>query len=397
MNVFAKKSIANINMRIKSRIKSRLRAFSTLKCKQPIVIFQSDDWGMVRSPEKKDFISNFGEPKIWAYDQLESVAELELVFQILSKYKDPNDNPPLIEANFIVSNPDFEATKNNGYQSIVLKPISQYTELIKKWNEGIKGRLFIPQYHGRLHFNSDKMLDMIQNDTESKAIFDLHLHGGVNNYNKGNWILHSEYQKWEDGSELPYNQLLQWIEGGRSDFFNAFGYYPKSTIAPQYVFTPSTAKAFAELGFQTIQGTNMQVYKKNEFKIIKNIPTGSTYYKGLIASGRNVKFEPSRDNTEWKYESVIKKCVNFINKNIPVIIDSHRINYVGKFGEEGREGLDKLIGDLIKRGCRFLTSEEFSEAVINNGYYCEFGTGKKRKIEFINNSKIMQLLRNQLD
>ncbi|MDW5290743.1 hypothetical protein [Formosa sp. PL04] len=384
-------------MKIKSRIKSRLRAFSTLKCKQPIVIFQSDDWGMVRAPENKDFISNFGEPKIWAYDQLESEEELELIFQMLLKYKDANDNPPLIEANFIVSNPDFEATKENGYQSIVLKSISQYSELNKKWNEGVKRRIFIPQYHGRLHFNYDKMLDMIQNDPESKAIFDLQLHGGVNNYNKGNWTLHSEYQRWEDGTELPYNQLLQWIEVGISDFFNVFGYYPKSTIAPQYVFTPTTARAFAELGFQSIQGTNMQAYKKNNLKRLKNIPTGSTYYKGLIASSRNIKFEPSRGNTDWKYESVIKKCVNLINKKIPVIIDSHRINYVGKFGEEGREDLDKLIGDLIKRGCRFLTSEEFSEAVINNGHYSEFGTGKKRKIEFINNSKIIQLLRNRLN
>ncbi len=384
-------------MEIKRRIKSRLRTITTLKCKQPIVIFQSDDWGMVRSPENNHFISNFGEPKIWAYDQLESVEELELIFQLLSKYKDANNNPPLIEANFIVSNPDFEATQENGYQSIILKPISEYSELIKKWNEGIKNRIFIPQYHGRLHFNSDKMLSMIQNDIESKALFDLHLHGGLNNYKKGKWTLHSEYQKWEDGSELPYNQLLQWIEEGLLDFFNAFGYYPKSTIAPQYVFAPTTAKAFAELGFQVIQGTNMQTYKKDGFKILRKIPTGSRYYKGLIALGRNVKFEPSRDNDYWNYESAIKKCRMLINKKIPVIIDSHRINYVGKFGEEGREALDKLIGDLTKMDCRFLTSEEFSEAVINNGNYCEFGTGKKRKIEFINNSKLMQLLRNQLD
>lgn len=383
-------------MNIKGRIKSRLRLLTALKCKQPIVIFQSDDWGMVRSPENKDFITNYGEPKIWAYDQLESVDELELVYQILSKYKDGNQNHPVIEANFIVSNPDFSATKEASYQSIILKPITQYPELIKKWNEGIKKRMFIPQYHGRLHFNYDKMLNMIQNHTISQKIFDAQLHGGVNNYKKGDWALHSEYQKWEDGSELPYKQLLQWINAGVSDFHSAFGYFPKSTIAPQYVFTPTTARAFAELGFKSVQGTNLQMYKKKNRKVSKNIPTGSTYYQGLIAISRNVKFEPSRGNIDWKYEAALRKCMGLIKKDIPIIIDSHRINYVGKFGEEGREDLDKLMGDLTKLGCMFLTSEEFVEAITNNGIYHEFGTNKKQNIEFTNNSKMTRLIRNQL-
>lgn len=383
-------------MKIKNRIKSRLRLLTALKCKQPIVIFQSDDWGMVRSPENKDFIPKFGKPKVWAYDQLESVEELELLYQVLSKYSDGNQNPPFIEANFIVSNPDFITTQKNGYQELILKPITQYPELIKKWNEGIKKRIFIPQYHGRLHFNYEKMLNMIQNDPKSKEIFDLHLHGGLNNYKQGSWTLHSEYQKWEDGSELPYEQLLQWLNSGISDFQNAFGYSPKSTIAPQYVFTPTTAKAFVESGFTTVQGTNMQMYKKGDIAISRNIPTGSTYYQGLIALSRNVKFEPSRGHKDWKYEAAIRKCKYLIDKNTPIIIDSHRINYVGKFAEEGREDLDKLMSSLTKLGCLFLSSEEFGDAISNGGAYQEFGTNIQRKIHFFNNSKHVRFLRNRL-
>lgn len=383
-------------MNIKDRIKSRLRVLTALKCKQPIVLFHSDDWGMVRSPKDKSFITKFGEPKVWAYDQLESVEELELIYNILSKYKDSNQNHPIIEANFVVSNPDFSATKKADYQSIILKPITEYPELIKKWNEGIKRRVFIPQYHGRLHFNYDKMLDMVQNDPVSKEIFDLEFHGGLNNYKQGNWTLHSEYQKWEDGSQLPYEQLLKWLNEGISDFHKAFGYSPKSTIAPQYIFTPTTAKAFVEAGFKTIQGTNMQMYKKNNRAISKNIPTGSVYYKGLVALSRNLKFEPSRGHLDWKYEAAIMKCKILIKKNIPIIIDSHRINYVGKFAEEGREELDKLLANLTKLGCLFLSSEELGDAIRNNGTYQEFGTNIQRKIQFTNNSKLVKFIRNQL-
>ena len=383
-------------MSIKSRIKSRLRLLTALKCKQPIVIFQSDDWGMVRSPLNKDFITDYGEPKIWAYDQLESVEELELLYQVLYKYKDANGYHPLIEANFIVSNPDFIATKEVDYQSIILKPITQSPDLIKKWNEGITKRIFIPQYHGRLHFNYGKMLEMIQNDTTSKEIFDLHFHGGLNNYKHGGWALHSEYQKWENGYEMLPEQLRRWLNSGIFDFHKAFGYFPKSTIAPQYVFTPTTAKAFAEVGFKVIQGTNMQMYKKNNKKITRHLPTGSRYYKGLVALSRNIKFEPARGNRDWKYETAINKCKTLINNNIPIIIDSHRINYVGKFAEEGRKELDKLLDGLTKMGCIFLSSEEFGEAIMNDGVYGEFGTQKKRKIQFANNSKIAQLIRNQI-
>lgn len=383
-------------MKIKGRINARLSMLTALKSKQPIVIFQSDDWGMVRAPKNKDFITNYGAPKVWAYDQLESVEELELLYQILSKYKDANQNHPMIEANFIVSNPDFIAAKKLEYQSIPLIPIANYPELNIKWKEGIKRRIFIPQYHGRLHFNYDKMVSMIQNDTVSKEIFDLHFHGGMNNYKQGGWALHSEYQKWDDGSEMSYSQLLKWLETGISDFYKTFGYYPKSTISPQYVFTPTTAKAFAEIGFKAVQGTNMQMYKRNNQKISKKIPTGSAYYKGLIALGRNVKFEPSRGNIDWCHEAAIKRCKMLIQKNVPIIIDSHRINYVGKFAEEGRNGLDKLMRELTQLKCLFLTSEEFTEAITSQGIYHEFGTNKKRKIEFENNSKITQLIRNQL-
>ncbi len=383
-------------MNLNKRIKARLRKISALKCKQHIVIFQSDDWGMVRSPSNTDFIENFGEPKIWAYDQLESIEELELLYQILSKYKDYNNNPPFIEANFIVSNPDFSATQKIDYQDLILKSIVENKDLLEKWKQGIKKRIFIPQYHGRLHFNREKMLEMIQNDPLSKKIFDSHLHGGVNNYSGGGWTLHSEYQKWEDGSEMLYSELLDWIKIGVLDFQKAFGYTPKSTIAPQYVFTPTTARAFAEAGFKIVQGTNMQFYKKNNKKITKHIPSGSTYYKGLISISRNVKFEPSRNHKDWCHKAVIEKCKKLIDSNTPIIIDSHRINYVGKFASKGRNELDMLLNDLTQLGCIFLSSEEFVSAIENNGKYIELGTLKERNIQFMNNSKVMKFIRNKI-
>ena len=60
------------------------------------------------------------------------------------------------------------------------------------------------------------------------------------------------------------------------------------------------------------------------------------------------------------------------------------------------EELDSLLGALTNMGCIFLSSEEFGEAIMNDGVYREFGTQKKQKIQFANNSKIVKLIRNQI-
>jgi len=377
------------------KIRSRLRSWSQVRFKEPIAIFESDDWGLWRSPGDKTTLESFGEPKIWGYDQLESIDELEAFYRVFEKYTDSEGNRPFAEANFVVSNPDFNATTTGGYKEIILKPITQDSERLTKWNEGISRKVFLPQYHGRLHFNYKKMHEALLNDPLSRKIFEAGIHGGMNNYKDGQWGLHSEYLDWTTGA-IPEN-IQQWTLSGLDQFEKAFGYRAKSTVAPQYIFSPEMTGVFSEAGLTCIQGTNMQLYKTTdgtEYK--RNLPNGSHHYKSLVGISRNVKFEPARGVEGWDTKAAIKNAKRLIASNIPVIIDSHRINYVGRFSVEGLSKLDQFMSELLKTGVRFVASFELAEAISNNGKYTEFWSGKTKQLHSIGESNIKKWIRDRV-
>jgi hypothetical protein len=68
----------------------------------------------------------------------------------------------------------------------------------------------------------------------------------------------------------------------------------------------------------------------------------------------------------------------WINKGIPAVLDTHRLNYIGKFAEHSRAQLKQLLDELTKiPNVRFLTSPELGEAISNTGLYTDVFTGKK--------------------
>ena len=377
------------------KVRARLRSWSQVRFLEPVVIFESDDWGLWRSPEDKTILESIGEPKIWGYDQLESVAELEAFYSVFEDFRDQKGNHPFAEANFVVSNPDFTATSSKSYREIVLKPIASDPERISKWKEGIQRKVFLPQYHGRLHFNYQRMLSAIHADPVSRKIFDAGIHGGMNNYTEGKWGLHSEYLDWHSGS-VPEN-IREWTHHGFDEFEKSFGYRAKSTVAPQYIFTPGMAGVFRDAGVSCIQGTNMQMYKSPDGREHKlNLPNGSGHYSALTGISRNVKFEPARGVPSWNADVALKNAKRLIALNIPVIIDSHRINYTGRFAAEGRRQLRQLLEGLQMFNVRYLASFELAEAVTSDGHYTEFFTGKKEFLTPVGENSFKKWFRDRI-
>ena len=85
------------------------------------ILLLSDDWGSVRIKSKEDqadlikkgfkVASRFDQ-----FDSLETNADLELLFEVLTKYKDHNGNHPCITAVTNVANPDFKKIKESDFQ-----------------------------------------------------------------------------------------------------------------------------------------------------------------------------------------------------------------------------------------------------------------------------------------
>jgi len=151
-----------------------------------IIVFESDDWGMIRMASKQayNYFLQKGLPVdkclYNSNDTLESNDDLESLFEVLSCVKDKNGNYPVLTANNIVANPDFEKIKQNDFQEYYFEP---FTETLKRYpnhdrvldlyKEGINDKLFRPQFHGREHVNvANWMLALRQNEDSTRMAFE---------------------------------------------------------------------------------------------------------------------------------------------------------------------------------------------------------------------------------
>lgn len=69
------KSLLNLPYRLRKKIQRETRNLSHVKFEEPIVVFESDDWGMERKPASH-VIQKFAEPGEWADEQTESIEDL---------------------------------------------------------------------------------------------------------------------------------------------------------------------------------------------------------------------------------------------------------------------------------------------------------------------------------
>ena len=143
------------------------------------VLFESDDWGSIRIPSKEvyDKLRTKGvvldTNPFNQFDCLENEKDLIDLFENFKKHADKNGKHPIITANFVVANPDFEKIRNSNYEKYFYESISttykrnrhsyKSLELIK---EGIENGLLKPQYHGREHLNVDQWMSILQQKDE---------------------------------------------------------------------------------------------------------------------------------------------------------------------------------------------------------------------------------------
>ena len=56
-----------------------------------------------------------------------------------------------------------------------------------------------------------------------------------------------------------------------------------------------------------------------------------------------------------------------------MIVDTHRINFTGRFRDDALAQLDGLLSDLDGLGVRYLTTDELVEAIRGEGRYIDRG------------------------
>jgi len=316
-----------------------------------IVVFESDDWGSIRMPDKETYFCllrngvRVDNCPFMRYDSLATEQDLSLLFEVLYSYRDIRDNPPVLTANCVMANPDFKKISENNFSEYfyelvpeTLRRYPQCTTSWELWKTGIRNRLFYPQFHGREHLNVSRWMKSLRtNLPETRLAFDLNVFGiskAITYENRDSYM-----EAYSIDTSDDYDKIISVIIEGLGLFRDKFDFSSDSFIAPNYVWPSIIEKTLKEEGVRYIQGQRIQFSPDPITGRVKKIShyTGQRNKYGLIYTVRNCAFEPSlNDKLDW-----VDECLAQVNSAFrcrkPAIITSHRLNFIGAIDPSNRD------------------------------------------------------------
>jgi hypothetical protein len=374
---------------VKSEIARHWRNLPGWTTKRKIIVFESDDWGSIRMPSKEVYNAclKAGYPvdkNVYEkYDTLESEDDLELLFELLRKYRDSKGNPPVITANCLVANPDFEAIQKGNFEryqyELVTETFKNYPNrsgCFKLWKDGLNENIFKMQFHGREHLNVSLFMNALQRgDRDALFGFALGMPGciSLDSGDVGNYYVEATRFNTESDKE----EKLAIISEGLDIFKNLIGYQSESLIPPNYTWSLDFDEPAAKLGVKYFQG-----YRKVREPGSNGAPDsyythylGKTNKSGQLYLIRNCTFEPSLNHSGDAVEKCIMDIASAFRMNKPAILSTHRINFAGSLDPDNRDKtlgqLNILLGLILKRwpDVEFMASDNLGRLIHNEVIY----------------------------
>ncbi|MFZ4797011.1 MAG: hypothetical protein ACOYMA_05920 [Bacteroidia bacterium] len=374
-------------MSIQSKVLHGLFNLPGFHTNRKIVVIESDDWGSIRMPSMEVYeqllkkgirVDNL---EFNRYDALASESDLKALFEVLHSVKDKNGNSAIITANTIVANPDFDKIKASNYNEYYYEP---FNETLKRypehngafdlWKDGIAENVFRPQFHGREHLNVTRWMKSLKNNVGNvRLAFDM----GMYDLSEGNQITTDSYMdtlNFEHEAELEFQKRS--IVEGLDLFEKLFGYRSATFIAPCYIWDSKLNSFLSENGVKALQGGWFQlkptVGSKHVFKKEFHYTGERNKFKQWYLV-RNLSFEPSINPNGNSVKEVIQRMEFLFRIKKPVIISSHRLNFIGFIDKNNRDKNLRLFADLLRRivkrwpDVEFVSSDKLVNIIENNG------------------------------
>jgi len=376
LNKLNKRNVYNLYARI-------LEKYKAVKIDQKVVVIESDDWGSIRTSNRKAYNTLVQDgydmsKSPYTLDALESNEDLNKLYSVLNSVSDSQGNPACFTANMIMANPDFMAIEKNNFSKYIYETVNKTLDKYEGrdkvrdlWKHGMETNVFFPQLHAREHVRYwDWMKALKENDIEVKKTFKLGMCGVPRVVSKnGQSFFHPPYidDKILNEHNVDLNQL---ISEGAELFKEEFGFYSKTTIAPNCGWTSSCEKIWKLKHVKFIQGGYLQEHHyANKTKYIAHYLGEKSKTEGLTYLVRNCTFEPSTSSNPNYWKGTFKQVENAFNRKAPALISSHRVNFIGsiekKNRENGLEQLFKLLSAIIKKwpDVIFLNSSELAKEI----------------------------------
>ncbi len=331
------------------------------KTNRKLIAIESDDWGSIRIPSleaQKELVQkkviSLQDP-FSKYDALESETDLNELYNLLLNYKDKNGNPPVITANCVMANPDFEKIRESGFNEYFYEDVRQtflrypeHSNSFSLWKKGIDEKVFYPQYHGREHINIDLWIKALQErDEVFMTAFDYETFAAnpQAKFTKG----HNIMAALDYNTEIEKGNKAEMLKDGYRIFNELLGFKSKSFIAPCYIWDSGLESLLKDMGVDYLQGSKFQNIPNLHLDkyITKYHYTGQKNKLGQYYFVRNALFEPVLNkNIDWVGECM-KSITNAFMWGRPAIIGAHRLNFIGYIHPKNREENLTMLQDLL--------------------------------------------------
>lgn len=344
-------------------LKNHCQNLGGWRTNRKIVVFESDDWGAIRSPDisvYKKYCEIFGDGPTnpyFKYDCLASETDLEGLFNVLVQYKDRKGSHPLFTFNTIVANPDFEKIRAADFHEYYYEPFTATLEKYSAhgrsfglWQQAIREKLMQPQLHGREHLNVLLWLEMLRaGDRELREAFDM-----------GTWSVPADWHRrvklqaaldYEGAAPSAFHE--KYIREAQALFEALFGFRSISFIPPNFIMDLDLLPVLRAEGIGCLQGMKYYQLPRGKSGPGKRMlicrRTGFDSHRDIWNLARNVHFEPSQ--SPRGHDDVgfcLSAIANAFFHGKPAVVNTHRLNYIGTLNPGNRERGLRLLEELLR-------------------------------------------------
>lgn len=354
---------------INSRIKTWYYSRKDYKTKRRFLVIESDDWGSIRMSSiqawEELLAKGYSVDKrpYERFDILESDEDVQNLARVLMKYCDYKGHHPIITLNYLSSNPNFERISQDGmvnyYSELIGDTYNRYPNssgVIDLIKQGINDGIFMPQCHGREHFNVlSWMKSLKEGDEDTHRAFGYRMCGIApkNNPSLGNHFMVAL----ESRSNEEQDYVCKTVSEGLELFERIWGFKSQSFVAPCYTWNSRIERVLAKKGVKIIQTSRIQHFSDTNKKRYHYLGEENSFKQHYTI--RNCTFEPSTINSDGNIDNVMRQIIDAFTNNHIAIISSHRINYVSGLSVKNRDNNLGLLDELLGRIITYFPNVEF--------------------------------------
>lgn len=336
----------------------------------PAVVIESDDWGACEYAPTREIwvdeqrVTASGKFPPFHNGKLESPEEMERFSDLLSGFSDSNGSPAVVTGFICLANPDFEKIKASGFREYHDLFVDEGFPcpwkgggLVEAWRRAISKGVFAPEFHSRFHHsNARNWMKQLRENS-----------GGVARTRFAKGIYCQDPHDPEYGGMRPM-EMEGWIGPAVAAFERTFGFKAAAGVTSDA--TPLTEILWAAHGIRTfclrnfsIPGATPLTYHTKPWNNQDpDTPMGAWNSEtDVIYMSRNVFFEPAFD-LDYSFDRTMRHVRAIRERNEPIVISTHRLNYVNwdeEITERGFREFRRLLEALSEMpGVRFLSTRE---------------------------------------